>query len=129
MNLLVCSDVHGNVRALDAMLAAYREFSPCRLLFLGDAVGYGAHPAACLDRLLALPRSSYVMGNHDWAILDVSEKDTFNSDAFNAIEWTVNELKGRYNDSLVKRFDMTVECGEFLARLRVPQAYQTVAAP
>lgn len=115
MKLFVCSDVHGNVRALDAVLAAYREFSPCRLLFLGDAVGYGAHPDACLDRLLALPRSRLVMGNHDWAVLDLSEKDNFNSDAFIAIDWTVNTLKGKYNDALVRKFDMTVECDEFLA--------------
>lgn len=115
MKLFVCSDVHGNLRALDAVLAAYREFSPCRLLFLGDAVGYGAHPAACLDRLLALPRSNYVMGNHDWALLDQSEKETFNSDAVAAIEWTVDKLKGKYNDPLVRKFDLTVECDEFLA--------------
>jgi len=115
VKLFVCSDVHGNVRALDAVLAAYREFSPCRLLFLGDVVGYGAHPDACLDRLLALPRSRLVMGNHDWAVLDLSEKDNFNSDAFTAMDWTVNMLKGKYNDSLVRKFDMVVECSEFLA--------------
>ena len=72
MKLFVCSDVHGNVRALDAVLAAWKEFSPCRFLFLGDAVGYGAHPDACLERLLAVPRAQLVMGNHDRAVLDLS---------------------------------------------------------
>ncbi len=115
MKLFICSDVHGNLRALDAVLAAYRDFSPCRLLFLGDAVGYGAHPDACLDRLLALPRSSMIMGNHDWAVLDLSEKDNFNSDAFTAIDWTIELLNGKYNGPLVRKFDMTVECDEFLA--------------
>ena len=115
MKMFVCSDVHGNVRAFDAVLTAYREISPCRLLFLGDAVGYGAHPGACIDRLLALPRSSRIMGNHDWAVLDVREKESFHREAFSAIEWTVNTLKGKYNDSFVKKFELTVENREFRA--------------
>ena len=80
MKLFICSDIHANVRAFDAVLTVYREISPCRLLFLGDAVGYGAHPRACLDRLLALPRANLVMGNHDWAILDPCELEHFNRD-------------------------------------------------
>ena len=115
MKVFVCSDVHGNVRALDAVLTVYRELSPCRLLFLGDAVGYGAHPDACLDRLLALPRSSYIMGNHDWAVLDLSEREHFHREASTAIEWTVNALKGKYNDSFVKKFELTLENSEFRA--------------
>jgi diadenosine tetraphosphatase ApaH/serine/threonine PP2A family protein phosphatase len=115
VKLFVCSDAHGNVRALDAVLAAYMEYSPCRMLFLGDAVGYGAHPGECLDRLLALPHSNLVMGNHEQAVLDLSQKESFNSDAIAAIEWTVKELKGKYNDPLVRKFDLTVECGEFFA--------------
>ena len=115
MKIFICSDVHGNVRALDAVLAAYREVSPCRLLFLGDAVGYGAHPDACLDRLLVLPRSSYIMGNHDWAVIDLSEREHFHREASTAIEWTVNALKGKYDDSIVKKFEMAVENREFRA--------------
>jgi diadenosine tetraphosphatase ApaH/serine/threonine PP2A family protein phosphatase len=115
MKMFVCSDVHGNVRALDAVLAAYREISPCRLLFLGDAVGYGAHPDACLDRLLALPRSSYIMGNHDLAVLDLSEREHFHREASTAIEWTVNTLKGKYDDSYAKKFELTIENSEFRA--------------
>ena len=115
MKLFIFSDVHGNVRALDAVLAAWRKISPCRLLFLGDAVGYGAHPGACLDRLLALPRSSLIMGNHDWAVLDLSERENFRREAFTAIEWTANTLKGEYNDSFREKFDLTIENGEFSA--------------
>jgi diadenosine tetraphosphatase ApaH/serine/threonine PP2A family protein phosphatase len=115
VKLFICSDVHGNLRAFDVALEAYREHSPCRLLFLGDAVGYGAHPDACLDRLLALPRSNLVLGNHDWAVLDVSEREHFHAAAFTAIEWTVKALKGKYNDPLLKRFDLTVRNSEFLA--------------
>ena len=115
MKLLVCSDAHGNLRALDVVLDAYRELLPCGFLFLGDAVGYGASPAECLDRLLALEGANLVMGNHDLAVLKLSERETFNADAFTALEWTVNTLHGKYDDHLVDRFDMTVECSEYLA--------------
>ncbi len=115
MKLFVCSDVHGNLRALDAVLAAYTEHCPCRFLFLGDAVGYGAHPGECLDRLLAVPGGRLVMGNHDKAVRDLSERKTFNTDAFTALEWTVNRLAGKYNESFSERFELTVECDEYLA--------------
>ena len=115
MKLLICSDVHGNIRALDAVLDAYRDFLPCGFLFLGDAVGYGAHPRECLDRLLALPGASLVMGNHDLAVLSLNERKTFNTDAFTALEWTVNRLDGKYNDPLVKNFEMLIEDSEYLA--------------
>jgi diadenosine tetraphosphatase ApaH/serine/threonine PP2A family protein phosphatase len=115
MKVFICSDVHGNVRALDAALAAYREFSPCRLLFLGDAVGYGAHPDACLDRLLALPRARYLLGNHDWALLDTKEKENFHREAFTAIQWTIDTLDGKYNDAIIRKFELTIEDSEFIA--------------
>jgi diadenosine tetraphosphatase ApaH/serine/threonine PP2A family protein phosphatase len=115
VKLLVCSDVHGNVRALDAVLEVYREISPCGLLFLGDAVGYGAHPEACLDRLLALPRARLAMGNHDWAVLDLSERESFNDDALTAIEWTVSRLAGRYKEAFTRKFELRVETEDFLA--------------
>lgn len=115
MKLLVCSDVHGNIRALDAVLDAYSDLLPCGFLFLGDAVGYGAHPDQCLDRLLAISGARLVMGNHDRAILDLTYTAAFNAKATTAIEWTVDRLKGKYDDSLADRFEMTVECDEYLA--------------
>ncbi|MDD3642235.1 MAG: metallophosphoesterase family protein [Candidatus Krumholzibacteria bacterium] len=115
MKIFVCSDVHGNVRALDAALAVYREHAPCRLLFLGDAVGYGAHPDACLDRLLSLPRGQYLLGNHEWALLDPGERINLNETAAEAIAWTERELGGRYNDALLRLFHLTVRDPRFIA--------------
>jgi diadenosine tetraphosphatase ApaH/serine/threonine PP2A family protein phosphatase len=115
VKIFVCSDVHGNVRALDAALAVYREHAPCRLLFLGDAIGYGAHPDACLDRLLALPRAQYLLGNHEWALLDRDERSFLNDTAARAIEWTETALGGRYNDALLKLFRLRVDDPLFTA--------------
>jgi putative phosphoesterase len=65
MRLLILSDVHGNLAALKAVLAA--EPSPDGIVFLGDAVDYGPDPGACLALLegLCLVR---IRGNHDNAV-------------------------------------------------------------
>ena len=115
MKVFVCSDVHGNVRALDAVLAVYREHAPCRLLFLGDAVGYGAHPDACLDRLLKIPRATYLLGNHEWALLDRAKRGWFNAGAAEAIAWTERVLGGRYDASLRGLFRLTAGGPHFTA--------------
>jgi diadenosine tetraphosphatase ApaH/serine/threonine PP2A family protein phosphatase len=115
VKVFVCSDVHGNLRALDAVLAAFSDIYPCRFLFLGDAVGYGAHPAECLDRLLAVPGGRLVMGNHDLAVLKLSERKTFNADAFTALEWTVDRLGGKYDASLVDKFEILIRGDDYFA--------------
>lgn len=65
MKLLILSDVHGNLAALDAVLAAEPAFD--RVVFLGDAVDYGPDPSACLRRLTELD-PVWVRGNHDNAV-------------------------------------------------------------
>lgn len=102
MKIFVCSDIHGNARALQAALAVYRAQSPCEFLFLGDCVGYGAHPDACLDIVTALPRATLVLGNHDAALLDATERKDMNAVAGEAIGWAETFLGRRY-DSLIRR--------------------------
>jgi predicted phosphodiesterase len=58
--LLVVSDIHGNLAALDAVLAEPHDGIIC----LGDIVGYGPFPAACVDRIRA-ELAITVQGNHD----------------------------------------------------------------
>ena len=94
MKILVCSDVHGNMSALDAVLEYHESAGPCRMLFLGDAVGYGAHPDECLDRLLAVRNATMILGNHDNVVLDLAGEKTFHEGAATAIE-RVGEAVGR----------------------------------
>jgi predicted phosphodiesterase len=115
VKLLVCSDCHANLRALDAVLAEYGRLGPCRFLFLGDAVGYGSHPRECLDRLLGIKGAQLVTGNHDRAVLDLAERETFNEEAFKVIEWTVDELNGDYDGILDERFRLESDEIDFLA--------------
>ena len=67
MLLALLSDLHANIRALDACLADARSRGAQRFAFLGDLVGYGAEPAAVLDRVMALHEAGALVlqGNHD----------------------------------------------------------------
>jgi putative phosphoesterase len=69
MRYLVISDIHGNLPALEAVLAEPHDAVIC----LGDVVGYGPEPAACVQRLLEEPSLLAVRGNHDRALLDGSD--------------------------------------------------------
>jgi len=115
VKIFVCSDIHGNARALQAVLAVYRAESPCEFLFLGDCVGYGAHPDACLDIVSALPRATLVLGNHDAALLDAGERREMNEIAAEAIGWAETSLGGRYDDLIRRRFRLAHEDGRYLA--------------
>jgi len=63
MKLLILSDVHGNLTALEAVLAAEPSFDG--VVFCGDAVDYGPDPAGCFERLRQLQPLVWVRGNHD----------------------------------------------------------------
>jgi putative phosphoesterase len=65
MNLLILSDIHGNLPALEAVLAA--EPRQDAVVFCGDVVDYGPQPVECL-RWLANSASHLVRGNHDNAL-------------------------------------------------------------
>ena len=65
MRIVVFTDVHANLPALNAALAAIDSQGYDLLVHTGDAIGIGPFPTECLERLLNLPRCRYVMGNHD----------------------------------------------------------------
>lgn len=65
MRVLVISDIHSNLAALDAVLAEPHDAVIC----LGDLVGYGPEPAACVRRVRA-EGGIVVQGNHDRAIAE-----------------------------------------------------------
>lgn len=85
MRALVLSDIHANIAALDAVLAAAPATD--EVWVLGDIVGYGPEPDAVVQRLNALGALA-VCGNHDAAALGGDEINSFNVDARRAMEWT-----------------------------------------
>lgn len=67
MHIAFLADVHGNLHALKAVLKDIAKSGMDELVSLGDVVGYGAHPAECVD-LLRKTRCGGVMGNHDYYV-------------------------------------------------------------
>jgi diadenosine tetraphosphatase ApaH/serine/threonine PP2A family protein phosphatase len=84
------SDIHGNLEALDAVLAELADADG--FLCLGDIVGYGADPGACLTRVRELPNLICVAGNHDLAAVGGYDLSWFNPFARAAIGWTADRL-------------------------------------
>ena len=85
MRIAVLSDIHANIVALDAVLAAAGEVDG--IWQLGDVVGYGPEPDAVVARLREVGALG-VRGNHDAAACGGSEIDWFNPEARRAMEWT-----------------------------------------
>src|SRR5207253_2773332 len=83
----VLSDVHGNLEALSAVLADSAREGATGLICLGDAVGYGADPNACVE-LLGERVTRMVAGNHEHGALGLIDLDWFNPVARTAALWT-----------------------------------------
>jgi len=65
VKLLILSDIHGNLPALEAVLKAESTWDT--VAFCGDVVDYGPHPTQCL-RWVAEHAEHRVRGNHDNAV-------------------------------------------------------------
>jgi diadenosine tetraphosphatase ApaH/serine/threonine PP2A family protein phosphatase len=89
MKIAVLSDVHSNRQALDAVIADLPQVD--EVLCLGDVVGYGGDPQACLDTVRAAGWLT-LAGNHDRACTDPSLLDWFNDDAGRVLKWTITQL-------------------------------------
>ena len=89
MRVLLLSDIHSNVEALEACLAS----APAHDLVvnLGDVVGYGASPNQVITRSSELG-TIFVRGNHDKAVCGLMDLKDFNPVAAVAAEWTRNQL-------------------------------------
>jgi diadenosine tetraphosphatase ApaH/serine/threonine PP2A family protein phosphatase len=85
MRIAVLSDIHSNLPALNAVLAAAGDVDG--IWHLGDVVGYGPDPDAVVQRLRDVGALG-VRGNHDAAAAGGSEIDWFNPEARRAMEWT-----------------------------------------
>jgi diadenosine tetraphosphatase ApaH/serine/threonine PP2A family protein phosphatase len=85
MRVAVLSDIHANLRALDAILAQAGAVDA--VWHLGDVVGYGPDPDAVVDRLQERGAIG-VQGNHDLAATGDNVIRDFNPDARAAMEWT-----------------------------------------
>ena len=92
MRTLILSDIHSNPVALRAVLddaSAGGGFQ--QTWCLGDIVGYGPEPVACVDQLRAL-NASAILGNHDAGAIGTIGLERFNDLAASACRWTTGQL-------------------------------------
>lgn len=88
MKLILLSDVHGNLEALDAVLHDARQFAPGgQLVCAGDIVGYGPDPEACIERLRARG-AICVRGNHEEMVLELRDLSSCVHAGIVAAVWT-----------------------------------------
>ena len=92
MRILVVSDVHANLIALEAVLRDVGRDGPIDAVWsLGDSVGYGPQPGECIARLRGF-EAVMVAGNHERAASGAIGTEDFNSDAAAAAQWTMARL-------------------------------------
>lgn len=78
MRVAILSDVHGNLEALEAVLIAIHRESVDRVVVLGDVVGYGPDPVACINRIREAS-AICLLGNHDQALVDADRLHELNA--------------------------------------------------
>ncbi|MFN3478858.1 MAG: metallophosphoesterase family protein [Thermodesulfovibrionales bacterium] len=101
MKIAIISDVHSNLEALESVLKDIRKKRIERILFLGDAVGYGPNPNNCID---ALKKECEILlaGNHDRAAVGMTDIEYFNEFARAAIIWTAETLTEEHKEFLYR---------------------------
>jgi len=97
LRILLLSDIHANLEALEACLAAVPPYD--LVANLGDVVGYGASPNEVVDRSRELGRI-FVRGNHDKAATGLLALDDFNPMAAAAAMWTRDQLTAEHHEWL-----------------------------
>jgi len=99
MRIMVFSDIHSNLTALEAVLAAAGNVDA--YWCLGDLVGYGPDPNECIALVRDLPNLVCGRGNHDAATLGEVDQNTFNHEASLAITWTKRNLNAESQEFLL----------------------------
>jgi predicted phosphodiesterase len=89
VRVLLLSDIHSNLEALEACLAAAPAYDI--VVNLGDIVGYGASPNEVIERSRQLGKF-FVRGNHDKAVCGLIDIKDFNPVAALASSWTHDQL-------------------------------------
>lgn len=107
MKVGAISDVHSNLEALSAVLDFFRKKGVEQIICLGDVVGYGPNPEACIEHLQNAPAIT-VAGNHDWGVAGKTPLNRFNHLAAAALLWTKKRLR-KEHISFLKDLPLTID--------------------
>lgn len=91
MKIAVISDIHSNLAALREAINYVKNADIDKIVCLGDVVGYGPRPNECVE-LIRQHCPICLMGNHDHAVLGLTDTYHFNQYARDAVNWTRRTL-------------------------------------
>jgi predicted phosphodiesterase len=94
VRVAVISDVHGNLEALEAVLADIERARVDRIVCLGDMVGYGPNPGEVCD-VVAGVADAVVKGNHEMLVLGKAIEPRISPLAVKSTLWTRSRLTPR----------------------------------
>jgi diadenosine tetraphosphatase ApaH/serine/threonine PP2A family protein phosphatase len=83
----IISDIHSNLVALQNALDSIKTANIDAVICLGDVVGYGPRPNECAE-LVKENCKVCLMGNHDHAVLGLTDINYFNQYARESVLWT-----------------------------------------
>lgn len=126
MAFALLSDIHGNMRAFDAVLAELSGFGIDDGLVLGDVAQGGDEPAEVLDRLAELDWP-VILGNADQFLLDAGIEDA-SDDLLAKREWSLAQLDERHL-AQIGAFHPTYERDGLLAFHGSPRNFDDILFP
>lgn len=130
MRIGILGDIHSSVEALETVVAALRDDGADIFVQVGDIVGYGPEPSACIEMVRELG-CVVCLGNHDAAVLDLLDTSYFNQFARAAIEWTRGQL-GEQDLAYLRGLPLVVRQPPFTVvhgTLHMPEQFGYVISP
>src|ERR1700754_2544403 len=100
MRVAICTDIHGNRHAFEAVIDAAEAAGAEEVWCLGDLVGYGAEPDACAA-LAKAHCAICLAGPHDLAVVEVLSLDDFSRGAALAARWTRDVIQPETREYLL----------------------------
>jgi predicted phosphodiesterase len=114
MKIAIISDIHGNVHALDAVLADIAQVGVDQIIVNGDLVNRGPSNVAVMERL-AGDEFIITLGNHDALMVNWYDQDKnipaewFTDPFWNATKWSVAQLHNAGYLERLRTFPLTHE--------------------
>lgn len=125
MRIIIFSDIHANLEALQAVFADTASMKIDRFICLGDVVGYYADPEACV-KLIRERNVLCIQGNHDAVAGGLEGPTGFNPIASEVIRWTHDRLSPESRNwlaSLPSKIEFQSECCAVHGSLRDRDEY------
>jgi len=87
----ICSDIHGNLEALEAVLKDMEKHGVTQKICLGDIVGYGAEPERCVKEI---KENDWLVltGNHEEGLIYPEMLEYFNNSAVAGVQWARQQM-------------------------------------